>query len=76
MPGFPKPAPAKWVHVRAACEEIFSLRQKHTWPPTIIVLPGWPEPYAKLARETGFPIEDVNSATLVVNTLIERIVAA
>lgn len=65
-----------WPDVLAACEEVFGLRGKHRWPPAVTVFPGWPEPYAVLARQTSFPITDVNEAASAVTGLIARITAA
>jgi hypothetical protein len=62
--------------VRDACVEIFALRDKHAWPPTITIFPGWPEQYAALAAEIGFEIHDVNEAADAVQTLIYEIDAA
>lgn len=62
--------------IRAACVEIFGLRDKHSWPPTITIVLGWVEGYAELARKLDYEIEDVNDAARLVDDLIERIDAA
>lgn len=64
-----------WGDVRAACEEVFSLRGKQSWPPNVTVFPGWPLPYADLAERATFPITDVNEAADAVTAMIRRIVA-
>jgi hypothetical protein len=62
-----------WPAVRAACLEVFALRARHPWPPRVAVLPGWPDPYAIMAGQTRFPIEDVYEAAAEVAALVERI---
>lgn len=39
--------------VREACVEIFEVRRKHTWPPTITTWPGWDQLWANLASDEG-----------------------
>ena len=65
-----------WRGVRAACEEVFSLRGKHPWPPTVTVFPGWPAPYASLAEKVAFPITDIYVAAGAVTAMIARIATA
>jgi Nucleotidyl transferase AbiEii toxin, Type IV TA system len=49
--------------VRRACVEIFRLRNKHPWPPSITILPEWPAIYAsELAKTPGFTPADVEQA--------------
>jgi hypothetical protein len=48
--------------LRAACEEIFDLRAKQTWPPTIRVHENWRETYPREAADLRFPITDVDEA--------------
>jgi hypothetical protein len=60
--------------VRRACIELFRLRNKHDWPPSITVLQGWPEIYAvELAKTPGFEPADVHEAARAVNALIAEI---
>jgi len=59
--------------VRAACVEIFTLRATHPWPPELTTVAEWREPYAELARETAFPLTDVDSAATAVGLLIDEI---
>lgn len=63
-----------WPAVRAACEELFDLRNMHAWPPTVTVFDSWPQGYGVMARELGFPIGDVHEAVEAVQRLISRIV--
>jgi hypothetical protein len=63
----------EWPALREACEELFELRTKHGWPPTVIVFDSWPEPYRALAEELGFPITDITEAADAVQTMIDRI---
>lgn len=48
--------------VREACVDIFAVRGKHAWPPTLTVYESWREPFAALARENGFTPEDIDVA--------------
>ncbi|HWK25791.1 MAG TPA: nucleotidyl transferase AbiEii/AbiGii toxin family protein [Solirubrobacter sp.] len=59
--------------VRSACVEIFELRGKHSWPPTVTVFEGWPEQYAALAAELDFEPSEVHAAASNVQGLIEAI---
>ena len=63
----------EWPAVRAACMEVFSLRRKQAWPPTVTVYPGWPEAYSALATETEFSITDVTTAAAAVHSVLARI---
>jgi len=65
-----------WEELRAACEEIFALRNMHVWPPVVTVFDGWSDTYPALAAEVAFPISDVNDAAERVQQLIQRIAAA
>jgi hypothetical protein len=65
-----------WGGLRAACEEIFALRDAHRWPPIVTVFDGWINTYPMLATEIDFPIRDVNEAAALVQHLIERIAEA
>lgn len=68
---------AELVDVRDACVEIFRLRGKHDWPPTVTVLEAWPEIYGtEVARTPGFEPADVHEAALAVNALIDAIADA
>jgi hypothetical protein len=62
--------------VRAACLEIFELRGTHSWPPTVTVFEGWPEPYAALAAELGYEVGDAGSAAARVGEFVDAIDAA
>jgi hypothetical protein len=62
--------------VRDACVEIFRLRTKHSWPPTVTIYEDWPDRYAGLAADLGFEPSDVNDAAAAVQALIDAIDAA
>lgn len=62
--------------VRAACVDIFEVRDKHTWPPTVTVYESWREPFTALAHENGFTPEDVDEAADLLKQLIAEIDAA
>lgn len=65
-----------YARVKEACIEIFDLRRKHRWPPTLTAEPGWRDQYARLAAELDFPITDIDEAVSGVQTLIDAIEAA
>jgi hypothetical protein len=62
--------------VRGACVEIFALRDKQTWPPTVVVVDGWASDYANAINGTEFEIEDLKAAVERINTIIDEIEAA
>jgi hypothetical protein len=62
--------------VREACVDIFTVRDKHTWPPTVTVYDSWRGPFAELARENGFTPEDIDEAVKALTALIAAIEAA
>jgi hypothetical protein len=59
--------------VKEACIEIFHLRGKHPWPPTLKIEPTWPDTYRQLATELDFPTKDIIEATARVQALIDMI---
>lgn len=62
------------AEVRRACAEIFALRDKQTWPPTVTVPEAWPEIYrAELASTSELSPIDVHGAARAVDDLIMRI---
>jgi hypothetical protein len=63
----------EWAAVRDACEEIFRLRAKHPWPPTVNIFDTWPDPYRALAAELAFPLAQVDEAADAVQKMIDRI---
>jgi hypothetical protein len=63
------------AHVREACVDIFTVRNKHTWPPTVTVYDSWRVPFAKLARENRFTPEDIDEAAAALTKLIAAIEA-
>lgn len=60
-------------HVREACVDIFTVRQKHAWPPQVTVYDSWRAPFAALARENGFTPEDIDEAAAALTALIAAI---
>jgi hypothetical protein len=64
------------AQVRAACVDIFTVRNKHAWPPTATVYESWRIPFTALARENGFTPEDVDEAAAALTALIAAIDAA
>lgn len=61
------------VRVREACVDIFSVRDKHAWPPTVTVYDSWRAPFVELARENGFTPQDVDEAAAALTALIVAI---
>ena len=66
----------EWPRVREACEEVFALRAKHPWPPTITVFDTWPDAYRALAAELAFPMAEVGEAANAVQAMITHITTA
>jgi hypothetical protein len=64
------------ARVREACVDIFAVREKHAWPPTVVVYDSWRAPFAALARENGFTPEDIEQAAAALTALIAAIDAA
>jgi hypothetical protein len=62
--------------IRAACSEVFSYRDRHPWPPLVVVQPTWPEIWAGLVSEHGFYVTDINQAVHRVNNLVTAIDAS
>lgn len=60
-------------HVRDACVEIFELRAKHAWPPTVVVFDAWRESFPREADDLGFAIDDVDQAAAAVQDLVAEI---
>jgi len=56
--------------VREACIDIFTVRNKHTWPPTVTVYDSWHATFAALARENRFTPEDIDEAAAALTALI------
>lgn len=61
------------ARVREACTDIFMVRDKHAWPPTVTVYDSWRAPFAELARENGFTPEDIDEAAAALTALIAAI---
>jgi Nucleotidyl transferase AbiEii toxin, Type IV TA system len=62
--------------VRDACIELFELRSRHAWPPSVRVWPGWAAGFAQMARDVSFHTEDVEIAAEDLRGFIEEIDAA
>lgn len=59
--------------VREACADIFAVRGKQPWPPTVTVYPSWRAPFAATARENGFEPDDIDAAAAQLTALISEI---
>lgn len=61
------------ARVREACVDIFTVRDKHIWPPTVTVYDSWGVPFAALARENRFTPEGIDEAATALTALIAAI---
>lgn len=61
--------------LREACVEIFGLRAKHPWPPTVVVWPGWDDIWERLAGTENLDYSIAEAVTRVQN-LVDQIDAA
>ena len=61
------------VALRTACEEVFANRNTHSWPPFIEAPSRWAEPFRRMARGIGLPVEDVNQAAFLVRRLLNDV---
>jgi hypothetical protein len=69
-------APEDMPAVRVACVELFSLRDKQTWPPQVTTYPSWADGFAAMAAEIGFPTTDIEAAAQQLRDFIAEIDAA
>ena len=58
---------------KAACVEVFELRARHPWPPSIRVEDAWPDQFRLEAEEIGFPMLDVVEAAERVQEIVAEI---
>ena len=61
--------------LRDACVEIFGLRGKHPWPPTVVAWPGWDDIWERLA-ETEQLEYSISEAVARVQALVDQIDSA
>jgi hypothetical protein len=61
---------------REACVDIFTVRAKHAWPPSVTVYESWRGPFRALADENGFRPGDIDRAVEQLRNLIADITAA
>lgn len=59
--------------LRAECKQIFRLRDKHSWPPTLVVYASWPAALAKMAADEGVDCPAIDVVTADVERLIAQI---
>jgi hypothetical protein len=73
------------LQTHAACIEIYGGRTKQpyppnvppqTWPPRLIIQPGWRRRYTRMAQDLGFTPDDVDTAADDVRAFIAEIDAA
>lgn len=65
-----------YAALREAAEEVFRRRATHTWPPVLDPPVEWKEPFARMARETGLPITDLDEAVREIRQFVDTIVTA
>lgn len=65
-----------YAALREACEEVFARRATHGWPPCISAPDSWADPFARMAEETGLPIQDIGAAVAEVERFITDIVGS
>lgn len=64
------------AEVRAACVDIFGIRDRQPWPPALVAPPHWPALWNAIVEEDRFPVTALDDAVERVRTLIERIDAS
>lgn len=62
--------------IRDACVEVFALRRKHRWPPTLTISDTWPDGFRAMAHEVGFDTDDVTVAAVRFHAFVDEIVRA
>ncbi|HUR17628.1 MAG TPA: hypothetical protein VMZ51_01670 [Acidimicrobiales bacterium] len=62
--------------VRAACVDVFAIRDRQPWPPALVAPPHWPRLWNTIVEEDRFPVIALHDAVERVRALIERIDAA
>lgn len=63
-------------HLRAVCEETFTLRAKQAWPPAIVVHSGWIQPLEQRAKEMGLSITTTEDIAEYVASYVGQIAKA
>jgi hypothetical protein len=59
--------------VQRACQEVFTLRGTHAWPPFFTPPEHWDEPYRRMAVELGLGVVDVHQAAFEIRSLISKL---
>ena len=59
--------------LREVCEETFSVRGKHSWPPKVIVYEQWVEPLTRLSAELGLEGLTATKVGALVEAYVEAI---
>jgi hypothetical protein len=59
--------------VRAACQDVFTSRNTHPWPPLLTVPEHWEMPFRRMATELDVPIIDAYEAALLVRRFISTV---
>lgn len=59
--------------LRDACLDVFHVRRKHAWPPTLTVPSSWAAPYRRQAEELDFSVVNVDEAAAGVRHFIAEV---
>lgn len=59
--------------LRMACQEVFSFRGTHPWPPFLEAHEHWIEPFGAMAESVGLPIRDLHQAVIEARELLHEI---
>jgi hypothetical protein len=62
--------------LRLACEATFAGRATHAWPPALDAPASWRVGYARLARQVGLDVVDIDDAVTEVRMFIVAIVGS
>jgi hypothetical protein len=64
------------VTLREVCEETFSVREQHRWPPSVVAHSHWIEPLERMAAEIGLSMLDAQAIVIHVANYVRAIAAA
>lgn len=61
------------ARLREACEEIFTARGTHEWPPVFNPPEHWREAFSTMAKELGIPAAELDAATREIREFIQAV---
>lgn len=59
--------------LRGECKQIFEIRGKHSWPPTVTTYPSWAASLRRMAEDEGIDCPVDTELVAIVQTLVDRI---